>query len=282
MPPELSPLQLAGVSGVSSGLSGLFGLGSTILTNRANRKLAEYSYQQQQQMIKEQNEYNSPAAQMKRYQEAGLNPNLIYGNGQSSAGNQSEIAKYQAPTMQAPDLKLGVNEAIQMALAFRQQKADINLKNEQAYAQRMLGLGYEQDAYSKQVDTAVKALNAGLKTPTGIWSAEELDQLRKGNALKKYNLETSGMEATQALQKVEYQLKNLSVREKQFVITNLLPLSLEAAQLDNQSKKYENIIKEIDARTEEFLRQTQNASSASRAFYGLGVKLADVLRRLFD
>lgn len=36
---------------------------------------------------REMNEYNSPASQMKRYQEAGLNPNLIYGQG--TPGNQT-------------------------------------------------------------------------------------------------------------------------------------------------------------------------------------------------
>jgi hypothetical protein len=42
-----------------------------------------------------QNEYNSPEAQMDRYREAGLNPNLIYGNGSSSSGNATETPQYQ-------------------------------------------------------------------------------------------------------------------------------------------------------------------------------------------
>lgn len=37
-----------------------------------------------------QNEYNSPSSQMKRYQEAGLNPNLIYGSG-GAAQNSSPM-----------------------------------------------------------------------------------------------------------------------------------------------------------------------------------------------
>ena len=253
---------------------------STALTNKANKELAQYSFDMQRQMIQEQNAYNSPLQQMARYQEAGLNPSLIYGSGQASAGNQSSIAKYEAPRLQAPQIDL--NSAVQMALQAKELKSRIDLQEEQAYAQRMLGLGYEQDAYSKQIDTAVKALNAGLKTPTGIWSNDELDQLRKGNALRRYNLETSGMETQQALQRAQTYLSHLNAREKDFVIKNILPLSLEAAQLNNQGKKYENIIKQIDAQTEEFLRKTQAGSSASRAFYGLGVRLADALRWLFD
>lgn len=42
---------------------------------------------------REQAEYNTPANQMARYRAAGLNPNLIYGEGQStSAGNMSSPA----------------------------------------------------------------------------------------------------------------------------------------------------------------------------------------------
>lgn len=267
----------------SSFLGGLANAGgniaSTLLTNKANKELAEYSFDMQRQMIQEQNAYNSPLQQIARYQEAGLNPSLIYGSGQASAGNQSSIAKYDAPHLQAPQVDL--NSAIQMALQAKELQSRIKLQDEQAYAQRMLGLGYEQDAYSKQIDTAVKALNAGLKSPTGIWSNEELDQLRRGNALRRYSLETSGMETQQAMQKAQTYLTNLNAVEKDFVVKNILPLSLEAAQLNNQSKRYENIIKEIDARTEEFLRKTAAGSSSSRAFYGLGVRLADALRGLF-
>lgn len=62
---------------------------------QANRELAAYSYDQQKQMIHQQNLYNAPASQMERYKEAGLNPNLIYSQG--NPGQQTEIAKYNAP-----------------------------------------------------------------------------------------------------------------------------------------------------------------------------------------
>lgn len=48
------------------------------------------------QMWNLQNQYNSPAAQMQRYREAGLNPNLIYGNGSSSAGNATSAPQMES------------------------------------------------------------------------------------------------------------------------------------------------------------------------------------------
>lgn len=54
----------------------------------------EKAWQRQLDLIREQNQYNSPVEQMKRYSEAGLNPLLLYG--QISPGQQSAIAQYQA------------------------------------------------------------------------------------------------------------------------------------------------------------------------------------------
>lgn len=61
--------------------------------NKKNRKWQEKMYAIQKadalENWRRQNEYNSPAKQMQRFKEAGLNPNLIYGQG--SAGNASNI-----------------------------------------------------------------------------------------------------------------------------------------------------------------------------------------------
>lgn len=55
---------------------------NTILTNRRNKKAVE-----------EQNKYNEPKNQMARFQEAGLNPNLMYQQG--NPGNQSQPQQVQ-------------------------------------------------------------------------------------------------------------------------------------------------------------------------------------------
>lgn len=56
-----------------------------------------------------QNEYNTPAEQMKRYRAAGINPNMIYGSGQSSAGNAGAIAPFQANPVSTNDLLQAAN-----------------------------------------------------------------------------------------------------------------------------------------------------------------------------
>lgn len=55
--------------------------------SKENRKFAEYQNLVNSQMLDKQLEYNTPKNQMLRYQDAGLNPNLIYGQG--NPGNQA-------------------------------------------------------------------------------------------------------------------------------------------------------------------------------------------------
>ena len=66
---------------------------STARQNQLSRQWSEQQYSKQRADAIEfwnmQNSYNSPQEQMKRFQAAGLNPNLIYGQG--NAGNAGSI-----------------------------------------------------------------------------------------------------------------------------------------------------------------------------------------------
>lgn len=67
-------------------------------TIQANKEEAELAYQRQVEMWNRQNAYNTPEAQMNRFKEAGLNPHLIYGQG--NAGNAAPPPAYQPPDIQ--------------------------------------------------------------------------------------------------------------------------------------------------------------------------------------
>lgn len=66
-------------------------------TNKANLELAKYQFQKNREMWYEMQDYNAPAMQMKRFKEAGLNPNLIYGQG--SPGNVQSHPQFEAPQL---------------------------------------------------------------------------------------------------------------------------------------------------------------------------------------
>ncbi|MFV1885011.1 MAG: hypothetical protein ACMZ7B_11025 [Balneola sp.] len=103
---------------------------NTDQTIKANRELAEYQFSKNLEMWHLQNQYNSPAEQMQRFQNAGLNPNLIYGQG--TPGNANSAPQYQAPredynykAEQIPNLAESMSLALmqsQTALQFAQSK----------------------------------------------------------------------------------------------------------------------------------------------------------------
>jgi len=81
------------------------------LQNRANQRRAERMFQWEVNANREnwrmQNEYNSPAQQMQRLKEAGLNPNLVYGNGATATGGSISSSSANTPQGQAPRLEPG-------------------------------------------------------------------------------------------------------------------------------------------------------------------------------
>ena len=88
--------------GIGAAVGGLFNLGTTALQNKYNKEQAALQNQYNIDMWNRQNEYNSPASQMNRLKEAGLNPNLMYGQG--STGNASSAPTQVAPQKQAPEM----------------------------------------------------------------------------------------------------------------------------------------------------------------------------------
>lgn len=94
--------------------STLFNIGSQNRTNREARQYADLTFEKEKQrdidFFNMQNSYNSPQAQMKRLQDAGLNPNLVYGNGSavtsSATPHASGAQSYspRAPRLEAQDI----------------------------------------------------------------------------------------------------------------------------------------------------------------------------------
>ena len=129
------------IAGGASLLGSALGFGSQKKTNKANMELAKYqnewqtqenekAYQRNLQMWNLQNEYNSPTQQMARLRAAGLNPNLVYGNGVT--GNSSGSApQYQPADIKRAELSpyrgwnQGLSDAVSNFLAFRSNRAQV-------------------------------------------------------------------------------------------------------------------------------------------------------------
>lgn len=132
------------------------GINATI-QGKMNRKSIQYAREAYQREYQDslafwnmQNEYNSPAAQMQRYQEAGLNPNLVYSNG-GSAGNAGQI---QVPDMQRADLRAPEwGNAIPSGISAFSAIYDLDIKQAQADLLRKQNTLLDQEANLKAAQT---------------------------------------------------------------------------------------------------------------------------------
>lgn len=154
---------LAPIAGLVDAAGSLFDAAGSWITNRRNIK--------NWRMV---NEYNSPKAQMQRFAEAGLNPNLIYGN--ITGGNAQQL-----PAMQQPHFKPGF--------------ADTLLKYKDARI---------RDAQADQIRANTEAIRARTKIAKDSYDLKkskfDFDQslwgyIREGKRLDNQNKEYRGFKA---------------------------------------------------------------------------------------
>lgn len=106
-------------------LSGIFGYLGQRQANKTNIKLAEQARQHDVSMWNRTNEYNTPQMQMQRFKEAGLNPNLIYGQG--SSGEASQAPKAPVPQVDNELASIAQMSALPVISAYQ----DWRVKNAQ-------------------------------------------------------------------------------------------------------------------------------------------------------
>lgn len=121
---------VAGVIGdaIGSGFNQMSDNAAIDKYNQGQIDLAKYVADRNEGFWNLQNEYNTPERQMARYIEAGLNPNLIYG--QINNGNASAVQSFQMPSQERKRYKAAVNSALGIQL--QNAAADTKVKEAQA------------------------------------------------------------------------------------------------------------------------------------------------------
>lgn len=109
---------------------GLFGLMGQGIQTAVNARLQERQNQFNLDMWNRNNEYNTPQAQMRRFEEAGLNPALMYGN--VSSGNSSSAPVQGVPEM--PDWSKSMKQLAQAFNIVGLKEQIANMKRAQAEA----------------------------------------------------------------------------------------------------------------------------------------------------
>lgn len=234
MDPLLAPLLQAGASGWQN----ILNLGSTVLTNKANRKFAREQYDTQRRDTLAdyhmQNDYNSPANQMKRFKEAGLNPNLIYK--QTNEGGTVRSTNLELPKAQAPTFDLsGIGSSLSSYM-------DTELKQAQVDNLKAANNVAIQDA----------ALRAAQVAATGVQTKRSQFELNLAEELRLTSLET----AKQQLSNLKSdQYVRLSENERQAALNaqslkegaeRILNLRLQRAKTEEERNEIRARINSID------------------------------------
>lgn len=127
------PLPLAAIPAISQAGEGAGNFMLQTIGNEQSRRWSERMYQRQYddniRFWQMQNEYNTPEMQMQRFRAAGLNPNLIYGQGDN--GNAGQI---KSPEVQKPQFdytpNTGIAEAARTGLQYMMDKETRELQND--------------------------------------------------------------------------------------------------------------------------------------------------------
>lgn len=200
------------LSAIIAGGSALVGTGANAFAAGAqNKKSRAFSREMYARQLADnlafwemQNRYNTPAAQVQRLKEAGLNKALMFGNS-ASAGNAGSLSAPSAlkPEFNVPDFS-GISEAGNAFANRVLQKYDREIKMQQAENMRKQNQLLEQQMKLTEAETRRKEfdLNLDIETrPTSVASRQA--QLEKLKADLKFTVDSNDRAAIQTASNIQ-------------------------------------------------------------------------------
>lgn len=241
MGPLVLPLIAAGASLAGSAINA----GSQSRTNQSQLSYSREMYDKQRSDAladwNRQNQYNSPKEQMLRFKEAGLNPNLIYGQmSQSPVVRTSSVEGYSP---RAPQVDLG--NAAAMGLQGLSAYQDTQLKNVQTDLVKEQIKNASTDNLLKQLDAAKKNAESPYWQDIAKTSSEAL---RIQNEQRLQDLEFNRDMNPIRLEEGQYRINNL-IRDLETKVQsmNLSKAQESLAYQTISNLKKEGLLKEFDA-----------------------------------
>lgn len=271
------PIAMAGASLASS----LFGQSKQ---RKENRRAEADARAHNKEMWNLQNEYNHPSQQMGRLQEAGLNPNMIYGTSPSSAvGSAGDVAPGKAPDqpyelpnpMQEFSRYANINQAkaqtdnlrtqntvlTQEALFKSAQTAESLTKN----ARNEFDLMLAKELKETSVDAAKENLRNMRANTTGQYLQNYFNDATMANRVESVALQIQNAKATLTGTQLANQMKRFETELNQLGLTKNDPLYMRLIQTGQVPKMGQQLDSTLD-------RGIQNISDKVRDYLGPSFK----------
>ncbi|AXH76292.1 MAG: DNA pilot protein [Microviridae sp.] len=220
--------------------------------NKKNRAFSEKMYDKQKvdniSFWSQQNDYNSPKAQMARFKEAGLNPNLIYGQGNSGNAGAISTPDVQAAPGRSPEWGNAITAA---AGGFVNQFYDLAIKQAQTNNLQAQNEVIKQDAMLRGVQTRRGQFDLDFESelrPISAESrAEKLRQMKVGtdnsiqeNIRRAIQSSTSVAEAAERILNMKQQRSNMGVDQLRMKLDmNRMQEQIRLMQKDGKLKDLE-------------------------------------------
>lgn len=209
---SLTPSLIAGGAGL---LGSVINAGSQLGTNSSQLSYAREMYDKQRADAladwNMQNQYNSPKEQMARFKEAGLNPNLIYGQMSNSPVVRTSSPQSYNPTAPQVDLVRPTGMALDAYYDTQLKAAQINNLKEQNELLKQDGLIKVFETMGKQLDNE--------KNQFAVHNQKELYDISLDALKQKIQVDKGSVALSKAqVLNLGAQLKNLGV---DFDIKNL-------------------------------------------------------------
>ena len=242
--------------------------------NEFNAQEAQKTREWQEKMWNLNNEYNTPLAQVNRLQDAGLNPNLVYGNG--SMQNVSPMASSSAQASSTPfNDSIAARHAknfdaimrgLQTAITFQE------LKNKKAEGKNIESNTEKNNAEAQESQQRAKNLETENKFNLDTFDARKVaielqNQLSEQQRLKLY---ADTQTATKQLDQIDAVISNLqsstdlNKAQVENIHTNIArTLALLPKELEQMNAAITEALSRAVAN-----KASANASNAQAGYYG--------------
>lgn len=245
------------ITAAASLAGNLFNINSTRKTNQAQQDVNSQLYDKQRADAltdwNKQNAYNSPSQQMQRFKEAGLNPNLVYGQMTNAPVVRSAEAK--APDFVAPRLDtqnvgniLGSYYDIKSKeLSLKQQEKAIEIANEDLkYKQRANTLGNSILPFQTEAaELKNRKLKEDIQNTILDWTNKKYTSDFIGPRLEQMEQQTENLKTNNEYLKSQLEI-NKVIKDSKLAEIALTGAKLEGQNLDNKVKNLELRLRDLN------------------------------------
>ncbi len=159
-------------------------IGSSLLTNRGNKKAQERARAHDINMWDKTNYYNDPKQQMERLRNAGLNPNMVYGGSSGQTAGQANAL----PGAKAEDYKMNLGSPMADYVNFRNTEAQTdNTRQMEATGKAEEGLKEAQTANENAKIDLTNMSTKEKKAATELINAQKMLTLSKNTEQTYFN-----------------------------------------------------------------------------------------------